>query len=412
MSVQPSGTGVNRETLTAPSVVAVIPARGGSKGIQGKNLQVVGGRSLVERAVATSLACGSIHRVVVSTDDPEIARQARLAGAEIVERPIAIGGDTASSESAVLHAIDNLAADPDIIVLVQATSPFLWPEDLDRLVAEVAAGEADCACTVTPSHGFLWQRSAHGAIGVNHDVVPRRRRQDLQPEFLETGGGYAMRCTGLRSTGHRFFGRIGLVEVPAERSMEIDTPADLQVARDLAPRIDRRWLDQRLPDPVKAVVFDFDGVLTDNLVTTDQYGNESVTASRSDGMGVEMLIEMGVAMTVLSKERNPVTTARCAKLGLTVTQRVDNKVDVLRQWLAASGIEVAHTVFVGNDVNDVECLRIAGCGLAVADAHPEALEAADVVLALPGGRGAVRMLADALMERRGRSDEPTMRDAT
>lgn len=378
----------------------MIPARGGSKGIPLKNLAKVGGRSLVRRAVDAALAAVHVDTVVVSTDDPAIADEATSTGALVIRRPDELSGDTASSESAVLHALDEIGGHPRVAVLVQATSPFVWPDDIDSLVAAVTDGDADCALTVCASHGFLWRRGPGGAEGVNHGVVPRQRRQELDSQFLETGGGYAMRVDGLRASGNRFFGRIEMVEVPAERSIEIDEPSDLEIARDIAWRLDRPWWRSRLPSPVGAVVFDFDGVMTDNRVTTDQHGVESVVASRSDGMGIELLREAGVPMVVISKERNPVTAARCAKLRIEAVHGIDDKVGAMTAWLERRAIDPASVIYVGNDVNDLGCMQLVGCPIAVADAHPTVLASASLVLPRAGGRGAVRELADAIVELR------------
>src|SRR5687768_15820084 len=109
-------------------VVAVVPARGGSKGVPGKNLRRVGGRSLVERAVDTCRTARLVDTVYVSTDDPDIARAARAAGALVINRPVELAGDTASSESALLNVLDQLDGggdQPDVLVFVQCTSPFI-----------------------------------------------------------------------------------------------------------------------------------------------------------------------------------------------------------------------------------------------------------------------------------------------
>ncbi len=152
-----------------------------------------------------------------------------------------------------------------------------------------------------------------------------------------------------------------------------------------------------IPWPLAAIVFDFDGVLTDNRVLTFQDGTEAVFCSRSDGMGIELLRSVDIPMVVISKERNPVTSARCAKLGLEVVQGVDDKAPVMTAWLAERDIDPAHTIYVGNDVNDLACMRLIGCAVAVADAHPVVLAEADLVLPEPGGNGAVRFLADAIV---------------
>src|SRR6187402_3673121 len=124
-------------------VVAIIPARGGSKGVPGKNLRRVGGVPLIVRAVIAARSCLAIDRVVVSTDDAGIATAARSAEAEVVDRPAVIAGDTASSESALLHTMQELDEQPDIVVFIQATSPFIRPTDLDEAIARVEAGEED-----------------------------------------------------------------------------------------------------------------------------------------------------------------------------------------------------------------------------------------------------------------------------
>lgn len=250
-------------------VLAVIPARGGSKGVSAKNLAPVGGVPLVARAVRECRAARLVTDVVVSTDDQAIAAAAREAGAEVVLRPAAIAGDTATSEAAVLHAVDAheaLHGSPvDVVLLVQCTSPFLAREDVDGVAAAVVENGADTALTVAPFHGFVWRDAADepapaigaqrtdevgggtrvanstatgGGYGVNHDKSFRPRRQDRPQDLLETGAAYAMDAAGLREHRHRFFGRTELVRTDPARVLEIDDPHDLARARALAPLFD------------------------------------------------------------------------------------------------------------------------------------------------------------------------------
>lgn len=225
-----------------PTVLAVIPARGGSKGVPGKNLAEVGGVPLVARAVRACAAAKLVDAVLVSTDDFGIAEAARAAGAEVVARPPDISGDTATSESAVLHAIDAYQAMHggvvDVAVLVQCTSPFLAAGDIDGVAAAVLEDGADSALTVAPFHGFVWRDDPGGAHGVNHDKAVRPRRQDRPQDLLETGAAYAMKVPGFRASGHRFFGRTALVRTDPARVLEIDEPGDLARARALAPLLD------------------------------------------------------------------------------------------------------------------------------------------------------------------------------
>jgi len=388
-------------------IVAVIPARGGSKGVPRKNLREVGGVPLVVRAIRSAQAARSIDRVVVSTDDAEIAAVALAAGAEVVDRPAELAGDTASSEVALLQALDALDArgvDTRVLVFIQATSPFIEPGSLDEAVARVDEG-ADVVFSAIETHAFLWQLAESGATGVNHDHSFRPRRQDRAPQFQETGAFYVMRAAGFRAAGFRFFGTVGVVTVDERHAIEIDTVEQLAVASVLAaafdPDADERPAAPVPPVPaaidVDAVVTDFDGVHTDDRVLVAQDGTEFVTANRSDGMGVRLLREAGVPLLILSTEVNPVVAARALKLGVDVRHGLADKASALVEWVDRHGFDLARVAYVGNDVNDLACLDLVGWPIAVADAHPLVIAAARVVLTRRGGDGAVRELAELAM---------------
>ena len=218
----------------AAAALALIPARGGSKGIPGKNLQEVGGVPLVGRSVQAALASTRVSRVVVSTDDDAIAAAARSHGAEVVRRPEHLAGDTASSESALLHALERLSLDgplPSQLVFLQCTSPFTSGEQIDQVLEALDAPGVNSSFAVAPWHGFLWRGDGRG---INHDPQqPRQRRQDLEPAYLETGAIYAMDTAAFRAGGSRFCPPWQPV-VLQNPGPEIDTPADLALCRALA----------------------------------------------------------------------------------------------------------------------------------------------------------------------------------
>ncbi|MEU4577417.1 N-acetylneuraminate synthase family protein [Nonomuraea sp. ATR24] len=373
-------------------VLAVVPARGGSAGVPLKNLAPVGGVPLVARAVRACLRAELVDEVVVSTDHAGIAEAARRAGARVVDRPEELSGATASSESAVLHALDTLGEDPEVVVLVQCTSAFIDPEDLSAAVRRVLDGEADSVVSGLPTHEFLW--TGNGS-GINHDPAVRRRRQDLEPQYRENGAFYAMRTEGLREHGHRFFGAIAVQPVPPQHAIEVDNPEDLELVRALAP-----FVDAPEPIDVDAVITDFDGVHTDDRAYVDSDGREMVLVSRSDGMGVSLLRRAGVKVLVMSTEHNPVVAARARKLGVPVLQGLADKRTVLRDWLAIEGLDPARVAYVGNDVNDLGPMAEVGWPVAVPDAHPRVRAAARVVLTKVGGDGAVRELCDRVVAAR------------
>lgn len=386
-------------TTGTPRVVCVIPARGGSKGIPRKNLVEVGGRALVVRAVRAARSASKVDAVFVSTDDDEIAAAAIGAGAQVIRRPADLSGDTASSESALSHALDQWAADPEVTVMVQCTSPFIDPADLDNAVGRVLSGEADVVFSALETHEFQWRAADDGTVvGVGHDAAHRPRRQDRPPHYRETGAFYVMRTAGLRAHRHRFFGRVHVQPVPEAHAVEIDTPADLRLVRALAPAAGGSDAHGPLqPLDVDAVVTDFDGVHTDDRAQVDQDGRESVTVSRSDGMGIALLRRAGVPFLILSTEVNPVVAARAAKLRVPVRHGLDDKTTALKRWMDDEGLDPDRVAYVGNDVNDLGCLALVGWPVAVSDAHPRVLAVARSVLTRPGGAGAVRELCERIL---------------
>lgn len=224
-------------TIT-PSCIAIIPARGGSKGVPRKNVRLLAGKPLVAWTIEAALGAEQITTVYVSTDDAEIAQVAREYGARVIDRPASLSGDTVSSESALLHALDTVEATggtlPELTVFLQCTSPLTTSDDIDGTVERLFAESADTALTVTPAHSFLWRMTENGADGINHDKQIRLRRQDMEPQYRETGAVYVMKTAQFRERGHRFFGRIALY--PTKHGIDIDTLLDFNIAEQMLKR--------------------------------------------------------------------------------------------------------------------------------------------------------------------------------
>lgn len=384
----------------AAVAAALILARGGSKGVPHKNLARVGGLSLLARSIRAAHAAHRVASVWVSTDSPAIAAEARAFGARVIDRPASLSQDDSTSEAGWLHALPLIrSAHPDLACLafLQCTSPFTRGADIDACLEALERPGAACALTVLPDHGFLWHRGPDGfAYGTNHDEARQRpRRQDLPPAFRESGAVYAVRVAAFERVGRRFCGPV--VPVPVDHpGVEIDTPADLALVRTLV-------LSDR-PTPgslaaVRALVMDFDGVMTDDRVTVDETGREAVLCSRADGLGLARLRRLGQhRLLILSSETNPVVSARAGKLRIPAIQSAQDKDAVLTAWLAANGLTWPDVLFVGNDVNDLGALQRAGLSACPSDAVAEVRAAVDWVIPAPGGRGAVRAVADALAD--------------
>jgi 3-deoxy-D-manno-octulosonate 8-phosphate phosphatase (KDO 8-P phosphatase) len=155
---------------------------------------------------------------------------------------------------------------------------------------------------------------------------------------------------------------------------------------------------QPLLERLRFAVFDFDGVFTDNRVWVNERGEEALAFSRSDGLGLRRLDEVGVPYLIVSLEVNPVVGARAQKLQAACVQGADDKLSVLREQAERRGVALEQTAYVGNDVNDAECLRAVGLPVVPADAWPEVKPLARWVLERPGGNGCVREFCDAVWQ--------------
>lgn len=381
--------------------IAIIPARGGSKGIPGKNVARVGGIPLVGRAILAARDAASFEEIYVTTDSDEIAEVSERFGAAVIRRPNELATDDASSEVALLHALAEVKAQtgdiPEVLAFLQATSPFIQSCPLRNAVSRVKEGHRDVVFSAIETYSFLWREGDSETLGVNHDIRQRPRRQDRHPDYWETGAFYVLRSSGFIEAKHRFFGRIGFEKTSASLAVEIDSAEELELARSISAShvsVDRI--------SARALVMDFDGVHTDDRVWVDSQGNESVAVSRRDGMGIGILRNKGIPMLILSKERVPIVLVRAQKLEVEAQCGVDDKLAALIRWSDRVGIKLEDVAYVGNDVNDLECMSAVGWPIAVPDSHPHVQREARVILVSPGGRGAIREIAELMVANEGK----------
>ena len=397
-------------------VLAVIPARGGSKGIPHKNIRDFAGYPLIAYSIVAGLQAETVTRVIVSTDDEKIAAVARQWGAETpFLRPAEFAQDQTTDLPVFQHALKWLAENegyrPDVVVQLRPTSPVRPVGLVDEAVRMLLARpEADSVRGVVPAGQNphkMWRIDPGSGQMKNLLDVPgllepyNAPRQALPPVYWQTGHIDVIRLRAILEMDS-MSGRVILpVMIDPRYTVDIDTPADWQryewlVSSGLEmvmPGPGRR----PLPDEVALVVFDFDGVMTDNRVWVDQNGREMVAASRAEGPGLRALEAQGIRPLVISGEVNPVVTARCRKLQVQALQGIADKAAALREYLQAEKIDPAQVVYLGNDVNDLPCFPVVACAVAVADAEPEVLRQADLVLTRKGGHGAVRELCEMIL---------------
>lgn len=379
--------------------IAIIPARGGSKGISKKNLKIIAGKQLVAHSITAAINSKTIEKTYVSTDDDEIARISKNYGASIILRPKKFSRDNDSSESALLHGLQfiekNEGLIPQILVFLQCTSPLTTSEDIDNTMNTLINSGADTAFTATDFHYFLWGKNRVGSItGINHKKSERILRQNQNKQYLENGAIYIMKTNGFKKYKHRFFGKTAVYEMPGERSLEIDEPVDLYLAETLYRYNYNHLQLELLPNNITGIAFDFDGVFTNNKVLILENGYEGVICDRSDGMGIELLNSLNIPMIVISSEKNKVLSKRCNKLNIPFKHAVKNKIKFLADWINTNKVDRNGLIYVGNDINDIECLQYSACGICVADSHMNAKNNSDIVLSKSGGNGALRELSD------------------
>lgn len=149
-------------------------------------------------------------------------------------------------------------------------------------------------------------------------------------------------------------------------------------------------------EEIQLIVFDFDGVMTDNRVILCENGFESVVVNRADGLGVKILRERGFSMLILSTEANGVVAVRGEKLQIPVLHNIPDKAEALIKYCFERQIDINRVMFIGNDINDLDAMKLVGIRVVPADAHRSVKEIADIILSSPGGGGVVRELADLL----------------
>lgn len=405
--------------MVTPEVLALIPARGGSKGIPRKNIRPFAGHPLIAYSIAAARQAETVTRVVVSTDDDEIAAVAREYGVEVpFLRPPELAQDDTTDLPVFQHALrwlaDHEGYHPEVVVQLRPTSPVRPPGLVDAAVRLLLAHpEADSVRGVVPAgqNPFkMWRIDPERGCLQPLLTLPgvpepyNAPRQSLPPVFWQTGHIDAIRARTILEKNSMSGTVILPLRIDPRYTVDIDTPTDWQRAEWLVYFGDLTMVQpyprRPLPAQVDLVIFDFDGVMTDNRVWVDGEGHEFVAAYRSDSIGIQALMRAGIQALVLSAETNPVVEARCRKIGLPFLQGVKDKAPALRQLLAERGLDPQRVIYMGNDTNDLPCFPLVGCAVAPADAQPEVLRAADLILTRRGGHGAVRELCDLLIRRR------------
>lgn len=332
-------------------------------------------------------------------------------------RPSEFAQDDTTDLPVFEHALkwlrENEGYQPDIVVQLRPTSP-VRPVGLvdDAINTLIQHPEADCVRGVVASgqNPFkMWRISSSGQLKpllrvAGLDEPYNAPRQALPDTFWQTGHIDAIRTSTILEkhslTGDVIFPLI----IDPLYTVDIDTIEDFKNSARLMSDLRIKAVDplrnrRGFPVRVSHLIMDFDGVLTDDKVYTNQDGHESVRASRSDGFGLDMLKrQTGVKAMIMSRETNPVVSARAHKLGIEVFQSILNKDEAIEALVRERNLDPNQIIYIGNDLNDLAVLPFVGFFACPSDAHPRVCRQADLVLGHAGGDGAVRELIEKILE--------------
>ena len=402
-------------------ILALIPARGGSKGIPRKNIRDFAGYPLIAWSIAAAKQSQFVTRVIVSTDDEEIAAVARDYKAETpFLRPAEFAQDNTTDLPVFEHALAWLEGhegyQPDVVIQLRPTSPIRPRGCVDSAIKLLTEHEdADCVRGVVPAGQNphkMWRFAGESEpmkplLEVEGIAEPYNApRQILPPVYWQTGHIDAIRVSTIKEKHSLTGDVIYPLLIDPRYTVDIDHLSDWAKYEALANsglEIVAPGRSKRpMPPKVDLLISDFDGVITDNRVWVNEDGMEFVAAYRSDSIGVQLLRAIGIEVMILSSEPNRVVEARARKMGVEVIHGVGihEKGRVMREVLEQKNVKAENVIYIGNDVNDLPCFEIAGWSVAVADAYPEVIRAADFVLSQSGGYGALREVCDLIRKRK------------
>ena len=204
-------------------IIAIIPARGGSRGLKDKNIRPLLGQPLIAHTIRACRKSELIDNVFVSTDSHKISEVSKKYGAYVIARPPELAQDDSQSEEALIHAMKRIGY-CDIVVFLQCTSPIRREGELDFAIKKLINQRRDSAFTATEVHQYL----RFDGYGRWHWTKYRHMRQDKKPAIIENGNFYVMRTEGLLNYGRRLFGKKLIIRQPWWCGLEVDTEEDLE----------------------------------------------------------------------------------------------------------------------------------------------------------------------------------------
>ena len=387
--------------------VAFIPVRGGSKSIPLKNIKPINGKPLVYWTIKAACGCKHIDKVYVATDSDKIkeavekmknsSEKELFSKAEVIGRSAESASDTASTEFAMLEFANKY--DFDNIVLVQATSPLLTSSDLDNGFKAFSEKNTNSVLSVVKQKRFHWANNKEGfAHPTNYDVFKRPRRQEFDGYLVENGAFYITSKEDLLKTKNRVSGNIKAVEMNEDSFFEIDEPSDWVIIEALMKK-NGITAPNDIPK-IKMFLTDCDGCLTDAGMYYSEFGDELKKFNTRDGMGFKILREEGILCGIVTGEKVELNKRRAEKLKLDILEiGCSDKVSTVKKICKRHNISLENVLYIGDDINDIEVMKIAGYSCCPSDAMPKIKDIANYVTTCKGGEGVIREVVELMQNK-------------
>ena len=370
------------------SVIAFIPARGGSKSIPLKNIQSLCGKPLIYWTIK-ALNTSNIDKIVVATDSDVIKRTVLgfdFSKVEIYDRDSRNATDDASTESVMLEYIEKSELlDSDIFMLVQATSPFTQTHDFNEGLKLLNNYDSVVTCTVAKR--FAWKEDG---VALNYDINNRQRRQNYKGDLIENGAFYINLVRNIKLNRNRISGDIGIYKMPEYSALEIDEQIELEFAE----LIMKRFIlsNDRDFSKIKVLLSDVDGVLTDAGMYYTENGDEIKKFSTYDGMAFKLLKDYNIKGGIVTSEERDLNKRRAEKLDLDFQfHGVINKLQIVKELCDKENIELENIAYIGDDINCFELLSNVGIAACPNNAMNKIKSIPGIIcLSKKGGDGVLR----------------------
>lgn len=380
--------------------IAFVPVRGGSKSIPLKNIKDFCGKPLVCWLVEALDQAQVIDKVIVATDSLEIEdviNKNNYSNVEVYRRSAENAQDTSSTESVMLEYLNSTSDlnGDDLFILAQATSPFTQSKDIDGAVNYYLENNFDSLLTCSVSKRFIWDKSG---VPKNYDYKKRPRRQDFDGELMENGAFYINTVSNVKKDFCRLSGSIGIFELPEYFLTEIDEIDDWHYSEFLM----RKYVLQKSKSPIKIVLSDVDGVLTDAGMYYTESGDELKKFNTRDGMGFELLRKAGLKTGIITSEDTEIVKRRGEKLKvdhLYQGKRDGGKLEAILDICSKEGLTLNEVAYIGDDVNCINALSNVGFAACPFDASIAIKKVNNIhILNSKGGEGAFREFAEIILE--------------